>query len=1264
MDDIKIHTLCLNMIVKNEAHVIENVLECVSKYIDYYIISDTGSTDETKQVIKKYFDKLNISGEIYDDKWVNFGYNRTKALEYCVGKCEYCWVIDADDIIIGNLPMPAKLTKDSYKVIYGKDFSYRRNQIFKVDRIWKYVGVLHEYATSENNKNNTVATIEGDYYIDSRRLGNRNKDKNKYKKDIEILLRGAEDEPDNERYIFYLAQSYMDDGQLENSNKYYLQRFNMGGWVEEQYYSLLKIGINNIKLRKNKKIIIDSLLEAFNFRPSRLEALYELVNYLFYNERDKDVKSAAKYAKLGLHIYSTTDTLFVTKSIYEYRFLDITYLVLFYNNEFGEAYKSINNLLNRQKYPENQNIRLQKNRGFAIPKIMDNIIKYPKEKILFLTENIKNKLEIKVLFTITTCKRLDLFINTIHSFINCCEDIDLIDKFICIDDNSSIRERNEMKQKYPFFDFIFKSSYEKGHINSMNKILDCITIYNPKYIIHLEDDWNFYAKKCYITDSIKIIENTKNIKQVLFNKNYAELYDEKSLNLAGGIRKHIDGLFYIEHEHYKENTQELKDFYDRNKGSSSSAYWPHFSFRPSLICCDIFKKIGKYRSNNGHFEMDYANRFVNSGYKSAFFDSLSCYHTGKLTSENNSDKPNAYKLNNVVQFTAKQNKSKVKGEQYNIKIVNLKRRDDRKKTMIDKLNKQNITKYNFIEAVDGCDLKPTYELEKLFRDNDFGSRIGVIGCALSHFNLWKQLVNDENNNYYIILEYDITFCRNFKIKLDKLKNKMEEKEYLLLGYSMFEKIRSKMKDMYDSESKDTETKNLNKTLYMGGTFGYSINKIGAKKMIKYIKTNGIKHGIDYLNKIIDIDCWECNPCLVFSEWAENRKQIDSDIQYCHDSLDFSLIRKNLDNFFFIRNADIFGNDIKFEKKSPYEMANIAIRDENCIGFNTLGFFKNDIKLLENSKYFGENDGIYIKKEIYEKNMQLLFNSSMTNKKNIRIKMMSVSIDSEKLCKEWNIMCEGHYRWKNIEITSENHNIDYYVIINKPRKDDIYIPEKTILFQIEPWVRDNNKNWGVKTWGEWSEPDESKFLYVGTHKKSLNNVQWWVTLPLIFPKIRSNRVVSILSYKEWDIGHQLRINISKKSKYIDVFGRDNYHKLNNYLGKLKDDKKESEYVKYKYCLVIENNYEHNYASEKIWDGILCECLCFYWGCPNLSDHIDPNCYVRLDENDIDKSLQIIHNTIQNNLWEQKIEIIKKEKLKIIEELGFFPRINKIINKDRL
>jgi len=104
--------MCLNMIVKNEAHVIKNVLECMKKYIDYYVIVDTGSTDNTKTIIKDYFNNNNIKGEIHDVPWKNFGYNRTKALELCRGKAEYCWVIDADDIICGDLVLPDKLTKD------------------------------------------------------------------------------------------------------------------------------------------------------------------------------------------------------------------------------------------------------------------------------------------------------------------------------------------------------------------------------------------------------------------------------------------------------------------------------------------------------------------------------------------------------------------------------------------------------------------------------------------------------------------------------------------------------------------------------------------------------------------------------------------------------------------------------------------------------------------------------------------------------------------------------------------------------------------------------------------------------------------------------------------------------------------------------------------------------------------------------------------------------------------------------------------------
>src|SRR5438309_6095488 len=91
----KPQTICLNMIVKNEAHVIEELLATVAKYIDYYVISDTGSTDGTQEKIKNYFDKIGINGEIHQNTWVcptseinyfDFGYNRSIALDVCKGK--------------------------------------------------------------------------------------------------------------------------------------------------------------------------------------------------------------------------------------------------------------------------------------------------------------------------------------------------------------------------------------------------------------------------------------------------------------------------------------------------------------------------------------------------------------------------------------------------------------------------------------------------------------------------------------------------------------------------------------------------------------------------------------------------------------------------------------------------------------------------------------------------------------------------------------------------------------------------------------------------------------------------------------------------------------------------------------------------------------------------------------------------------------------------------------------------------------------------
>ena len=90
--------VCLNMIVKNESNVIIRLLESVYKYIDNYCICDTGSTDNTTELIETFFSKHKIEGTLFQEPFQNFGYNRTKALEKCckMKNVDYILLLDAD----------------------------------------------------------------------------------------------------------------------------------------------------------------------------------------------------------------------------------------------------------------------------------------------------------------------------------------------------------------------------------------------------------------------------------------------------------------------------------------------------------------------------------------------------------------------------------------------------------------------------------------------------------------------------------------------------------------------------------------------------------------------------------------------------------------------------------------------------------------------------------------------------------------------------------------------------------------------------------------------------------------------------------------------------------------------------------------------------------------------------------------------------------------------------------------------------------------
>ena len=1399
-------TICLNMIVKNEAHIIVDTFNNILKYIPltYWVISDTGSTDGTQQVIRDYFKSKNIDGELFQDEWRDFGHNRTLALQHAYKKTDYLFIFDADDSIHGSfeLPQPSVFNKEMYNLKFGGDnVAYVRPLLINNHLQWRFNGVLHEFLTCVN-KNVEGVVINGEYYIESGRKGSRSKDPDKYKKDAEILKKAYYTElekPDkglSKRYAFYCAQSYKDSGIVKDAIEWYtMVADKLDTWVQERYYSCFILG--NLYMQQNDfENAIRYLTKSSIFDHERIEGVALACEILL--QREMFLLCCSLGQQFLGHTEPPPNKLFLFEPFY---FNHVEYscsIAGFYcgKHELGyECCKKIittrcidnidkyvktcinlacykDQLLHDTKdtleffYEYNETIQVLLRDGVDVDKRMHEcwniLFEKNRSKLCEVPKNSKtmfhnkvcsgsgsgshkraNSVANNVFISFTTCKRLDLFKQTIGSILNHWLDKEKIDYWFCVDDNSSKSDREYMKSNFPWITYYMKSESEKGHRESMNIIWNKLNELKPKYWIHMEDDFLFYTKRNYVGDSIKVLQTYhtyKNIRQVLFNRNYSETIADTTIKGHTILPPNecIPGIPVVLHNHSKSD----------NLGFPNCCYWQDYSFRPAMIDVETILCLGNYDTENQFFESDYAKRWYDAGYRSAFFNMICSRHIGRLTSErHDKTKPNSYELNDTSQFNLGESHEhhtphtphtssdfdnasdesirmrysppiKVSTSS-NIKILNLKHRDDRKKAIINKLEMAGFSdkEYEIIEAVYGNDLAlspTTIELYKMFEGNDFGSRCGFIGCALSHYGLWLELIKDTVNDYYIIMEDDVILCSGYKEQLAKLDTHFKSKDILYHGYTMYNTNRSKNNEKYDytlvTHETDVTVCELATDFYIGGTFGYSINKKGAQKMIDYIHKNGIRHGIDYLMKIMNtVELYETQPNLCISLWHEDDMGYDTDIQRSVDSIDFSLyvndyLRILKDNFIYIPGGDQIGNDLYHKQDNLKNMVLCAAGDKQCIAFNTLGFFKSSITNITTSPWFVEGDGIYIKKEYASKvvenlddNFKRLFGEiqlgeikkhemqqmreinrksdilEILNKK--RVKMLCNWCSSKDLCNEFSVMnvIKGTYT-NNVELVSDDNSIDYYVIINMPTYDSlcVYEPKNTIVFQMEPWVYDATKNWGVKTWGEWAIPDANKFMRVFRHAESLNNVQWQVSPPEnISGEEKINKVICVLSDKLHDEGHMKRVNFLKyvesesqvtpttPTDIMQVYGRKNYHALKSYIGETQN---KMELVKYKYCFSCENNSEKNYATEKIWEPILFECLCFYWGCPNLEDHIDSRAFVRLPLDNFEESLSIITKAVEEDWWSQRIDIIKKEKQRIVNELGFFPRLNKIMNDD--
>jgi glycosyltransferase involved in cell wall biosynthesis len=311
-------TICLNMIVRDEAHVIERCLSTLRPVIDSWVIVDTGSIDGTQDVVRAAL--AGIPGELHERTWVDFGTNRTQALALAKGRADYTLVFDADEelLVPGGFTWP-DLTEPAYSLEFRLGaVRYSRACIVRNDLPWRFEGVLHEYLTcGEKVANPEIPGLQVRVHSD----GGRSKIDPiaKYSRDAQILEQALVDDPDNTRYLFYLAQSYRDSQQYEAAVAAYERRAAAGGWDEEVWYCLYELGKLSEKLDLADGVVLDRYLKAFEFRPTRAESLYQLARR--YRER-RAFATGKVFAEAAMAISEPSDRLFVESDIYVWRALD------------------------------------------------------------------------------------------------------------------------------------------------------------------------------------------------------------------------------------------------------------------------------------------------------------------------------------------------------------------------------------------------------------------------------------------------------------------------------------------------------------------------------------------------------------------------------------------------------------------------------------------------------------------------------------------------------------------------------------------------------------------------------------------------------------------------------------------------------------------------------------------------------------------------------------------------------------------------------
>jgi glycosyltransferase involved in cell wall biosynthesis len=366
--------LALNFICKDESHVIGKMLESCKTITDLIVVNDTGSTDGTQDIIRKFGEENNIPTYVFERPFDDFEKSRTHAMEklrevvkelgWDPNKVHGYWFDCDETLVIDPKFNKDQFVNDLYMInTFIGQMKYTRNTFFKVSKPFRWYGPIHEFIVCDEQ--NITSGLAENIHVDVKMTGAswQGDIPTKYKNHAFVLEKYIDANRQDPRWIFYTAQSYHDsasmpDNREENEErlrralKYYKERVNRtDGYAEEIYYSQFRVGTIMRSLEEPWNLTHQELLKAYNMDPTRGESIKIIIDYYLQVNEWNMAYLYTKFAKVNFHGKNPYPNrlLFVDEALYIWKFAEAHAAACFYTGRMDEAKATYQEIVNISK---------------------------------------------------------------------------------------------------------------------------------------------------------------------------------------------------------------------------------------------------------------------------------------------------------------------------------------------------------------------------------------------------------------------------------------------------------------------------------------------------------------------------------------------------------------------------------------------------------------------------------------------------------------------------------------------------------------------------------------------------------------------------------------------------------------------------------------------------------------------------------------------------------------------------------------------------